>query len=213
MSPVSSSQRRPRLALTLLGTGAMNSPRFPPAGLLVGYRRQRLMLDGGPGAEPEGTLTGWLVTDEHAELRRALRALAAAHDVAPPTVRSIKAADLDVTPLPVRHTNHPAYGYLLEVPGATAAWAPEFWAFPQWAAGVDLLFAEAAGWDRPIRFRGGVGGHMAVLDVADEARQHDVRRVVYAHIGRPSLRAIDRGERPPFGEWGRPGATYRLPAD
>jgi hypothetical protein len=73
------------------------------------------------------------------------------------------------------------------------------------------MFAEAAHWDRPIRFRGGVGGHQPVLAVAADARRHGVRRVVYAHIGRPALRALEAGERPPFGEWGRPGLTYTLP--
>jgi hypothetical protein len=59
----------PRLRLTLLGVGAMNSPRYPPAGLLVRYRRCQVMVDGGPGAEPAGRLAAWLVTDEHSELR------------------------------------------------------------------------------------------------------------------------------------------------
>jgi hypothetical protein len=77
--------------------------------------------------------------------------------------------------------------------------------------GVDLLFAEAAAWDRPIRFPRGVGGHLPVLQIADQARHHGVRRIVFAHIGRPTLRAIDSGHQPPFGEWGQPGHTYQLP--
>ena len=95
---------------------------------------------------------------------------------------------------------------------ASVAWAPESWEFPAWAAGVDLMFADAAGWNRPIRFARGVGGHMAALDVARQARAHGVRRLVFAHIGRPSLRAIDAGARLPFGEWGRTGRTYRIEA-
>ena len=31
-----------------------------------------------------------------------------------------------------------------------------------------------------------------------------------AHIGRPTIRALDAGERPPFGEVGRDGAVYAL---
>ena len=199
------------LRLTLLGAGAMNSPRYPPTGLLVGYRRRQVMLDGGPGAEPAGRLAAWLVSDERSELRRELRALAAARGLQP-AVAVVRAADLVIEPHPVAHTSHPTWGYLLLAPGVSVAWAPEFWAFPAWAAGVDLMFADAAGWDRPIRFAGGVGGHMAALQVAEQARAHRVARLVFAHIGRPSLRAIDAGRRPPFGEWGEPGHIYRLPA-
>lgn len=199
-----------RLRLTLLGVGAMNSPRYPPAGLLVAYRGHRAMLDGGPGAAPDARIDGWLVSDERGELQPSLRRLAAEYGVRPHVGR-FESGELRIEPRPVVHTNHPAVGYLIRTPLARAAWAPEFWEFPRWAGRVDLLFAEAAGWDRPIRFRGGVGGHQSVLQVAAEARRRRVRRVVYAHLGRPALRAIDRGYRPPFGEWPRLGGTYRLP--
>lgn len=204
-----------RLRLTLLGVGAMNSPRFVPAGLLLSCAGHRVAFDAGPGAEPPpGRLDGWLVTDEHAELRSALRRCAAARGVRP------RAGDLEVHVAetavcvrcrPVAHTSHPAYGYRIEAGGAVAVWAPEFWEFPPWAAGADLMFAEAAAWDRPIRFRGGVGGHLPVLAVAEQAARQGVRRLVYAHIGRPTLRAIDAGARPPVGEWGVEGRTYTLP--
>jgi hypothetical protein len=200
----------PRLRLTLLGVGAMNSPRYPPAGLLVRYRRQQVMLDGGPGAEPSGLLAAWLVSDDRSELRRELRALAEARRLLP-SVDTAAIADLLIEPHPVAHTSHPTWGYLLHIPAASAAWAPEFRAFPAWAAGVDLMFAEAAGWDRPIRFARGAGGHMPALEVAEQAREHQVHRLVFAHIGRPALRAIDAGESLPFGEWGLPGRTYTLP--
>ena len=41
---------------TLLGVGAMNSPRYKPAGLLVHFLGCRVMLDGGPGSEPDGNV-------------------------------------------------------------------------------------------------------------------------------------------------------------
>jgi hypothetical protein len=53
----------------------MKSPRYAPAGLLVEFGAHRVMLDGGPGAEPEGILNAWLVTDERGELMRDIRAL------------------------------------------------------------------------------------------------------------------------------------------
>ncbi|WP_228010622.1 MBL fold metallo-hydrolase [Nonomuraea phyllanthi] len=217
--------------LRLVGVGAMNSPRYRPAGLLAGWRGHRVLLDGGGdatggarsgdgGAAGEGAaggwavrggarLDGWLVSDERAELmpriRRAARALGMTAGVA-----AYEAEGVEIVPLPVTHTSHPTYGYLIRTERAQAAWAPEFWAFPVWAAGVDLMFADAAGWDRPIRFAGGVGGHASVLQVARRARDLQVARLVFAHIGRPSIRAIDRGERPLFGEWGVEGRTYDL---
>jgi hypothetical protein len=72
------------------------------------------------------------------------------------------------------------------------------------------MFAEAAGWNRPIGFAGGVGGHAAALQVAEEARNHGVRRLVFAHMCRPTVRAIYAGERPPFGEIGADRRRYRV---
>jgi hypothetical protein len=199
-----------RLRLTLLGVGAMNSPRYPPAGLLVRYRGQQVVIDGGRGAEPSGRLAAWLVSDAQSELRRELRVLAEARGLRP-RVDAVALADLIIEPHRVAHTSHPTWGYLLHTPAASAAWAPEFWVFPAWAAGVDLMFGEAVGWDRPIRFARGTGGHMSALEVSAQAREHQIHRLVFAHIGRPALRAIDAGESAPFGEWGLPGRTYELP--
>jgi len=193
-----------RFRLTLTGVGAMNSPRFAPAGLLVERDRARIMLDGGPGSAPDGPLQAWLVTDDRAELIREIRALAAERGVEP-GVGAGNAAGLRIRPRKVVHTSHDTYGYLVEAEGRRIAWAPEFWRFPSWAAGVDLLFADGAGWDRPIRFAGGVGGHACVEDVARRAGERGVRRLVFAHIGRPTIRAADAGLRPPFGVLGRDG--------
>ncbi|HEX4658602.1 MAG TPA: hypothetical protein VH307_14545, partial [Streptosporangiaceae bacterium] len=80
---------------------------------------------------------------------------------------------------------------------------------PDWPDGADLMFAEAAGRDRPIRFRGEVGGHASVAQVAAEAVSRGVTRLVYAHVGRPALRAMDAGLLPAFGEWGPRAAPTR----
>ena len=194
--------------MTLLGIGAAASPRYAPAGLLVEYRGVRVAIDGGPGAEA-GRIDAWLVTDERAELMAWIRRRAGAEQLEP-CVQVFEHDDLSIVPHPVVHTSHDAFGYLIRAAGRSAAWAPEFWRFPEWAAGVELFFAEAAGWSRPIRFAGGVGGHASAVDVAEEAREHRVRRLVFAHLGRPTLRALDRGDRPPFGEIGEVGRTYRL---
>jgi hypothetical protein len=195
--------------LVLLGVGAMNSPRYRPAGLLVTWSGRRVMLDGGGSADPTPPLDAWLVSDERAELMPQIRHRAGELSVRA-AVGLFEAGGVLVRPLPVRHTSHPTHGYLIETAHQRAAWAPEFWTFPEWAAGVDLMFADAAGWNTPIRFAGGVGGHACVRDVAAVARRAGVRRLVFAHIGRPSIRAIDRGERPPFGSWGSDGAEFRI---
>jgi len=197
------------LRFTLLGAGAMNSPRYAPAGLLVEHRNERVAIDGGPGAAPASPLTAWLVTDERAELIRELRRLAAAYSLVP-RAGSYAGDGLEITPHPVVHTSHATYGYLIEAAGLRVAWAPEFLDFPEWASAVDLIFAEAAGWARPIRFAHGAGGHAAALTVAEEAISHGVQRLIFAHIGRPTIKALDNGQVPPFGEFGADGSRYTL---
>ncbi|HZE17164.1 MAG TPA: MBL fold metallo-hydrolase [Mycobacterium sp.] len=196
-------------ALTLLGVGAMNSPRYRPAGLLVRWAGHRVMLDGGGPADPGPGLDAWCVSDERAELIPQIRRRADELGVHP-ALGPFEADGVRLRALPVRHTAHPTAGYLIETDTQRAVWAPEFWVFPPWARGADLMFADAAGWDRPIRFAGGVGGHACVCDVAAQARRLGVRRLVFAHIGRPSIRAIDQGAQPPFGQWGREGQVFQL---
>jgi hypothetical protein len=123
-------------------------------------------------------------------------------------VAAFDAPGISIRPRKVVHTSHDTFGYLIESDDRRMAWAPEFWRFPSWASGSDALFADASAWDRPIRFGGGVGGHACALDVAREARQRGVSRLVFCHIGRPTIRAMDAGLRPPFGSLGRDGATY-----
>ncbi len=197
------------LRLTLLGVGAMNSPRYRPAGLLVSWPGRRIMFDGGGAAVPAQPVDAWLVTDARAELIADIRRRCRAAGLRP-EVGGWAGNPVHVRSLPVAHTSHPTHGYLIEAAGRRVVWAPEFWRFPDWAAGADLMFADAAGWARPIRFAHQVGGHACVLDTADQARRYGVRRLVFAHIGRPSIRARDAGHRPPFGEWGVEGHTYRL---
>jgi hypothetical protein len=55
-----------------------------------------------------------------------------------------------------------------------------------------------------------VGGHAAAVEVARQAVSHHVRRLVFAHIGRPTIAAIGAGLVPPFGEFGADGAVYTL---
>jgi hypothetical protein len=195
--------------LTLLGVGAMNSPRYAPAGLLVAFGRHRVMLDGGPGAEPAGRIDAWLVTDARSELVREIRARSRSIGVEP-TIATFTVPGLRIAPRPVTHTSHPTFGYSIEIERTKIAWAPEFLVFPAWARGARLMFAEAAGFDRPIRFAGGVGGHASVLEVARDARKFGIEALVFAHIGRPTLRALARGIRAPFGVMGEDGDVFAV---
>ena len=197
--------------LTLLGVGAMNSPRYRPAGLLVVWPHRRVMFDGGDDATPAPPLDDWFVCDERAELMPDIRRRGRTLDVRP-RVAEWHADGVDILALPVVHTSHPTYGYLITIAGISLVWAPEFLEFPTWAAGAEVMFADAAGWRRPIRFAGGAGGHACVLATADAARHHAVRRLVFAHIGRPAIRARDAGEPLPYGEWGDDGRVYRIGA-
>jgi len=168
------------------------------------------MLDGGGGETFDIPAEAWLVSDERAEEISAIRARCRTWGI-DPRCHPWQSGDLSVEPQAVVHTSHPTAGYLLQTRRSKVVWAPEFWTFPSWAAGADLMFAEAAGWRRPVRFAHGVGGHAAVLVTAEEARSAGVRRLVFAHIGRPCIKARDAGLPPPFGEWGDPGMTFQVP--
>ena len=187
----------------------MNSPRYAPAGLLVECGGSRVMIDGGPGAEPKGELTAWLVTDEHGELIREVRKLARLRALEP-YAGSYLCNELSIKPHPVVHTSHDTYGYVIRTGGKKIIWAPEFFVFPGWARNADVMFAEAAGWNRPIFFRGGVGGHASVEQVAQDALKYKIRRLVFAHIGRPTIKALDAGKQPAFGEFGKDRAVFKV---
>jgi hypothetical protein len=152
-------------------------------------------------------LDGWLVTDEQGELIAAIRKLARLRNLVP-RVASYCSDAIIIKPRPVVHTSHDAYGYLIEAEDRKIVWAPEFFEFPSWARSADLMFAEAAGWNRPIYFRGGVGGHACAVEVARLAQRRGVQRLVFAHIGRPTIRAMDSGDCLPFGEFAKDGDVY-----
>jgi hypothetical protein len=196
------------LVMTLLGVGAMNSPRYDPAGVLVSWAGRRVMLDGGGAATPTAPVEAWLVTDMRAELMPDIRRRCRAWGLTASVGAWSTGDGLTIRPLPVVHTSHAAYGYVITIDDRHVVWAPEYFQFPPWAAGADVMFADAAGWRRPIRFAGGVGGHAAVAESAEQARRAGVRRLVFAHIGRPTIAAIDAGERPSYGEWGIQGRRY-----
>lgn len=208
-SPRPGSDTPKAVRFTLLGVGAMNSPRYAPAGLLIECGKSRVMIDGGRRAIPKKRIDAWLVTDERGELMREIRRIARQKGVEP-LVAPYVSKDLSIEPHAVVHTSHPAYGYLIQVFDQKIAWAPEFLAFPKWAKGADLMFAEAAGWNRRILFRGRAGGHAPVSEVSVAAMEHKVKRLVFAHIGRPTIRAIDAGLRPPFGEFGSDGEVFEV---
>jgi hypothetical protein len=196
------------MRLVTLGVGAAHSPRYRPAGLLVSYRDVRVIIDGGPDTVPKGCIDAWLLTDDHAELAASIRMRARTKGLIA-RVASFRTGSLRIEPKPVVHTNHPAFGYEIRGDGLNVVWAPEFFEFPMWAMNADVVFAEASSWNRSIHFRGGVGGHLDAVSVQRASREAGVKRLVLAHIGRPTIRAIEAGARPIFGEVARDGQVFR----
>jgi hypothetical protein len=197
------------MRLVTLGVGAQNSPCHAPAGLLISCVGVRVMIDGGPGAEPGGRLDAWLITDERAELIGAIRKLARARRLVP-YVGDFRKNALRVEMRPVVHTSHPTCGYRLRVQGHTLVWAPEFYKVPRWARGADIMFAEGAAWSHPIRFAGGVGGHMDAVSVAQAgtAVRHPTPRLrPHRTSDAPGPR---QGLRPQFGEVATDGQTFTV---
>jgi hypothetical protein len=197
---------RDACTLKLLGIGAMASERYAPAGLLVERHDRAIMIDGGPGAEPDRPVEDWLVTDERPSSSPKSAVLLANSSVFG-----------RVLGLPhwMMYGSTPSrwcirYGYRIQLGESMAAWEPEFLEFPEWAAGARVMFADAAGWNRPIRFAKRVGGHAAALDVAGAAQAMNVARLVFAHVGKPTIRALDAGNSFPFGELGQERVAYEL---
>ena len=68
------------------------------------------------------------------------------------------------------------------------------------------MFAEAAGWARPIRFAKGTGGHAPALEVAEEAAGTVCGG--WCSPTSAAIAALDAGHVPPFGEIGTEGGVY-----
>lgn len=175
--------------MILLGVGPAQSPRFAPAGLLVEYGHTRVGIDGGPGSEPPETIEAWLVRDESGPLQADLRRIARESEMPEPAAGSFRHGPLHIDPLPG--------GYKITSGHHAAAWAPETADLPDWSRAADVVFADALEWAR-------------VIDVAKSAQRLGVRRLVFARLGGSVLEVLDRGEPPPFGEWGEEGRSYRM---
>jgi len=182
------------LRFTLMGVGSTRMLRYKPAGLLIEHAGRRIMLDGGEANPPKGNLDAWLVTDDHSASIAKIRKLAEDRGVEA-MVGVFYADSTTIEPRLIHGAAGDAWGYLITTDGRKVAWAPSFKEFPGWADGADLMFAEAASWDM-------------VTTIAEQAKERGVKRLVFAHIGRSTLRALDKGETASFGEFGRDGDTF-----
>jgi hypothetical protein len=72
------------------------------------------------------------------------------------------------------------------------------------------MFADAAGWARPIRFAHQAGGHAAVLEIARQARRPQRPPTGLCSPRTAHRSRIDAGLVPPLGEFGSDGAVYPL---
>jgi hypothetical protein len=186
--------------LILLGVGTAKSSRFAPAGLLVEYGHARVGLDGGPGSEPPENVQAWLVSDPHHALQPARRQLATEEGMPLPEVGAFSHGALRIEAVPVSPSLH---GYRILSGRYMAVWAPEYAVFPDWAEDADLMFADGTALD-------GTGAHLGVLASALAAQRRRVKRLIFVRLDEPVFAALDRGEPPPFGEWGEEGRTYRM---
>jgi hypothetical protein len=125
-----------------------------------------------------------------------------------PQVAPVSFEGLGIEPHDVVHTSHPIYGYLIRAGDRAIAWAPEFWELPDRVAGVDLLFADAAGRRQPIRFARGrrTRGRARHRGARREAGRAPPGVLAHPTTGHPGPRS---GRGLPFGEFGSDGALYR----
>jgi hypothetical protein len=186
----------------------MASERYAPAGLLIERHGRAIMIDGGPGAEPDRPVEDWLLRDERAELIAKIRRMAREKFSVRPACRLCLAR----RPADRRRAGRAraTYGYRIQLGNSMAAWAPEFLEFPRWATSAKIMFADTAGWNRPIRFAKRVGGHAAGARgcrgcTGDECRATRVRPCGETDDPCPRCRHVV-----PFGELDQERTTHEL---
>jgi len=178
-------EKQSELKLTLIGTGALDSPRKDEC-LLVEYQGQRILIDAGPDIQPKdvGELTDILVCDPESDFMKDARRLGEKYGIEP-GVKSISEDGLKITPFKVKHTSHDTYGYKIEADNKTIIYAPEFFEFPtRQVKNADIAILEGSAWSKPIVFTGKTGGHAAVLDSWEKAKEANVDRIIFTHIGK-----------------------------
>jgi len=204
---VKSHVTKAELRAVTVGTGAMESSSRKDACLLVTDGDTALLFSAGPSILAEDVehytdnVDAIFVTDPEDDYEmRGARQLA--EDLEAPLVTPERDGQqwtygsFRVTARRVVHTNHPTYGFVIQYGDQKLAWAPEFYRPPDWVEGCDVAFLEAAAWDRPITFAGGVGGHAAALDTLRWLKGKDVGQAIFVHVGQPTERAIEQGEVP-----------------
>lgn len=179
-------KEREDLRLTLVGTGAMDSPRKDES-LLVSYKGFNVLIDAGEKIKAKHLpkLDSVLVCDDESRYMKDAKRIGEAFDLVP-GVAEFHADGLEIIPFPVKHTSHKTYGYRIEAQGKTAIYAPEFYVFPlSEVENADVAILEGSAWNRPITFTGSVGGHAAMLDTWEKAKKAGIKRIIFTHIGKP----------------------------
>jgi len=176
-----------RLRLKFLGTGAMDSKRKGEA-LLVQYKDMNVLIDANEDLKSSlvPRLDAVLVCDEKEKYMKDARRLAKIHGLPEPEARAFAQNGLEIKPFAVKHTRHRTYGYEIKANGVRVVYAPEFLEPPiEKIKGADLAILEGSAWSRPIMFAGEAGGHAAILETWEAAREAGAKRIVFTHIGKP----------------------------
>lgn len=187
-------EKKNKLKLILIGTGALNSPRKDES-FLVEHGDEKILIDAGPDIKTKefSKLTGILVCDPKSDFMKDAKRIGEKFGLIP-QVKKIERDGLKIEPFEVKHTNHKTYGYTIKVDNKKIIYAPEFFEFPEKEIkGADLAILEGSAWDRPIRFIGGVGGHAALLDIWEKCKKLKVP-VVFTHIGKSVEKHLKEAE-------------------
>jgi hypothetical protein len=153
----------------------MNPPRHRPAGLLMKWSGHRVMFDGGGEATPGRAARRLARRDAPPNRCRTSRSTRALSTSTLGWLPGLAAASRSgrcqpsapLTPRTATTSNYPGHRSFVLLSASTSLTG---------RAGVDLMFANAARWQRPISFAGAVGAEPACVPaVADAARRYGVR--------------------------------------
>jgi hypothetical protein len=206
------------LSCTLLGVGNMGQSKYAPSGLLIQYKGQALVFDGGQDSPAIPTeVDAWFCTDPQHEFITEIKSLATGRGTILQTGwdSGYHRDELSVSGCGVPYLHENTQAYTVTIHGADhydrlqVVWAPRGSEIDSYVLrDVDLAFIGAAGWEFPLTGPAGLPMQPSALDASARARAAGVKQMVLVNFNDDVIRAQANGQELPFGTIGEDGDRF-----